>query len=57
MQQSIVGLRCTAEACHGRMQQEYSEKDLYVQLKYLESLFDVDRARKKLKKNMPKDEE
>lgn len=48
-QQSVRGAVCTAEHCQGRMIQEYSEKDLHTQMKYLESLVDVPRylSRKK----------
>lgn len=34
--------------CHGRMIQEYNAESLHTQLKYLESLFDVERLKKKL---------
>lgn len=44
MQQSVRGTVCTAENCHGRMLQEYSEKDLHTQLIYIESLVDVPRC-------------
>ena len=43
MQQSTMGYACT-ENCHGRMIQDYNEEKLHTQLKYLESLFDVDRS-------------
>jgi len=44
MQQSVRGTVCTADGCHGRMVQEYSEKDLHTQLIYIESLVDVPRC-------------
>lgn len=37
------GLRCVRD-CHGHMVQEYNEETLHTQLKYLESLFDYERA-------------
>ena len=43
MQQSVTGYACT-EDCHGRMVQDYTEQELHTQLKYLESLFDLNRA-------------
>ena len=45
-QQSVNGYGCVGN-CHGRMKQEYSESELHTQLKYLESLFDVERAKEK----------
>ena len=49
-QMSVYGHRCLgprgrAEGCLGRMTYEYSEKQLYNQLLYFASLFDLDRAR------------
>ena len=46
MQQSVRGLACTGD-CHGRMMEEYSAKDLYTQMKYLETLFDIPRMKSK----------
>lgn len=49
-QMSVYGHRCLgprgrAEGCLGRMSYEYSEKQLYNQLLYFASLWDVDRAK------------
>ena len=46
---SVYGHRCLgpkglATGCLGKMNWEFSEKDLWNQLLYLQSLFDVDRA-------------
>ena len=46
-QQSVNGYGCVGD-CHGRMKQEYDDSALHTQLKYLESLFDVDKAVKKI---------
>ena len=46
-QQSVNGSACTGD-CHGRMVQEYNEESLHTQLKYFESLFDVERFKKKV---------
>ncbi|KAI1823080.1 hypothetical protein F4861DRAFT_352300 [Xylaria intraflava] len=51
-QLSVCGIRCMgprglATGCLGRMRYEYSERDIYNQLVYFASLFDVDKARKK----------
>jgi DNA polymerase alpha subunit A len=46
MQQSAMGFACT-ENCHGRMIPDYSDEQLHTQLKYLESLFDVERSVKR----------
>ena len=52
---SVYGHRCLgpkglAYGCSGRMRLEFSEKQLYNQLLYLGSLFDVDKAMEKLDK-------
>jgi len=44
-QQSIIGNICLSRGCQGRLQPEFSEKDLYTQLKFYQSLFDVTRKR------------
>ncbi|CAM9891790.1 unnamed protein product, partial [Choristocarpus tenellus] len=44
----VMGVACPAIGCQGRLVQEYSDKALYDQLKYLETLFDVDRAQSKV---------
>lgn len=54
-QMSVYGHRCLgprglAHGCTGRMAFEYSEKGLYNQLLYLQSLFDVDKSLEKLSK-------
>jgi len=38
-----VGRQCLRVGCHGRMEKEYSDKALYTQLVYLQSLFDFQR--------------
>jgi hypothetical protein len=45
MQQPAAGMACIGD-CHGRLTQEFSEAQLHTQMKYLESLFDLDRALK-----------
>jgi DNA polymerase alpha subunit A len=50
-QMSVYGHRCLgpkglATGCLGKMQWEYREKDVWNQLLYVQSLFDVDRASK-----------
>ncbi|OLL26607.1 DNA polymerase alpha catalytic subunit [Neolecta irregularis DAH-3] len=42
---SVYGRRCLSKGCRGRMNYEYSDKMLYNQLLYIESLWDVDRAK------------
>ena len=44
-QQFINGYKCI-QNCHGRMVQVYNDSALHTQLKYLESLFDIDRKNK-----------
>ena len=39
-----LGLSCLGKHCHGRMIQEYDEVSLYNQLKYFETLFDLQRS-------------
>ncbi|KAK6950215.1 hypothetical protein Daesc_008541 [Daldinia eschscholtzii] len=51
-QMSVYGTRCMgpkglASGCLGRMRYEYSERDIYNQLVYFASLWDVDKARAK----------
>ena len=46
-QQSVVATARLARGCHGHMGMEYSEKALHTQLKFLETLFDVRRAKAK----------
>jgi DNA polymerase alpha subunit A len=43
MQQSVASRRCQGN-CHSNIIQEYNEATLHTQLKYIESLFDVNRA-------------
>ena len=50
-QQSVLGYSCT-DNCHGRMVQEYDDSRLHTQLKYIESLFDVQRALNKRKQTV-----
>ncbi|CAM9231445.1 unnamed protein product [Chrysoparadoxa australica] len=47
-QLSVLGAVCTARGCSGHMKQEYTDKQLYEQLKYLATLFDADRSAVKL---------
>lgn len=41
----VYGRRCLTGTCRGEMHYEYSDKQLYNQLLYLDSLFDVDRVK------------
>lgn len=55
-QMSVYGHRCLGPkgrgtGCLGKMSFEYGDKALYNQLLYLQSLFDVDRAKEKVKKS------
>lgn len=43
-----MGVACPGRGCQGRLVQEYSDKALYDQLKFYETLFDVDRAQTKV---------
>jgi hypothetical protein len=54
MQLPMRGLICLEHGCHGRMKQEYDESLLYNQLKYFETLFDLQHFC--MKKNIPKAE-
>ena len=45
-----MGVACPARGCQGRLVQEYSDKRLYDQLKFFETLFDVDRAQTKVRR-------
>jgi hypothetical protein len=56
MQQPMRGNACTGD-CHGRMVQEYDEKQLYTQMKYLETMFDVRRMKVQQKLKDQKSEE
>jgi hypothetical protein len=56
-QLSVRGDHCLSMRCRGRVSLEYSEKRLFEQLKYYESLFDVDRAMKMLNQQNKKREE
>lgn len=54
-QMSVYGRRCLgpngrAEGCLGRMSYEYTEKQMYNQLLYFASLWDVDKAKAKAEK-------
>ena len=44
-----MGVACPGKGCQGRLVQEYSDKGLYDQLKFFETLFDVDRAQTKVR--------
>ncbi|CAM9853488.1 unnamed protein product, partial [Laminaria digitata] len=44
----VMGVACPGKGCQGRLVQEYSDKGLYDQLKFFETLFDVDRAQTKV---------
>lgn len=50
-QQSIMGHRCTADGCHGRVYQEYDDSALHTQLKYLETLFNLEKFERDLKRS------
>lgn len=57
-QMSVYGHRCLgpngrAEGCLGRMSYEYSEKQMYNQLLYFASLWDVDKAKAAAEKEKP----
>ncbi|KAJ1975821.1 DNA-directed DNA polymerase alpha catalytic subunit pol1, partial [Dimargaris xerosporica] len=41
---SVYGKRCIATHCRGRMMDEYSDRALYTQLQYYESLFMLEKA-------------
>ena len=43
-----MGVACPGRGCQGRLVQEYPDKALYDQLKFYETLFDVDRAQTKV---------
>ena len=43
-QTGVYSGRCLVPGCRGRTKQEYSDKDLYTQLCYLDYLFDAERA-------------
>ena len=45
----VMGVACPARGCQGRLVREYSDKALYDQLKFYETLFDVERAQMKVK--------
>ncbi|SCV05714.1 LANO_0H13564g1_1 [Lachancea nothofagi CBS 11611] len=47
---SVFGKRCLSEDCMGVMSYLYTDKQLYNQLLYFESLFDVDKNKKELVK-------
>lgn len=44
-----MGVACPGRGCQGRLVQEYPDKALYDQLKFFETLFDVDRAQTKVR--------
>lgn len=55
-QQSLRNVRgnlCLANGCRGMVRMEYSDHDLYKQLKYFQSLFDVSRAKRKRHSKSP----
>lgn len=43
-----MGVACPGRGCQGRLVQEYPDKALYDQLKYFETLFDVQRSQDKV---------
>lgn len=47
-----MGVACPGKGCQGRLVQEYSDKRLYDQLKFYETLFDVDRAQTKVRRRI-----
>jgi DNA polymerase alpha subunit A len=46
-QVSVYGKRCLSSGCKGVMRYKYSDKDLYNQLLYFDSLFDIEKNKKK----------
>jgi DNA polymerase alpha subunit A len=52
--QSMAGSRCPEHGCRSRMRPEYSDETLYNQLKYYDTLFDVERATLKTVAKMKK---
>lgn len=44
-----MGVACPGRGCQGRLVQEYPDKALYDQLKFFQTLFDVDRAQTKVR--------
>ncbi|KAK3494343.1 uncharacterized protein B0T23DRAFT_106374 [Neurospora hispaniola] len=58
---SVYGTRCLGSKglargeCGGRMRYEYTERDIYNQLVYFASLWDVDKAKSKAKENNDED--
>ncbi|SCU82972.1 LADA_0C08966g1_1 [Lachancea dasiensis] len=53
---SVFGKRCLGEDCMGVMSYRYTDKQLYNQLLYFESLFDVDKNKKGLVKPLYRSE-
>lgn len=45
----VMGVACPGRGCQGRLRREYTDKALYDQLKFYETLFDVDRALTKVR--------
>ncbi|KAF8552703.1 hypothetical protein OG21DRAFT_1511107 [Imleria badia] len=43
---SVYGRRCVRPGCHGKVRFEYSDVELYNQLRYFAMLFDADKAEK-----------
>jgi len=50
-QQSVLGDKCPARGCMGRLKPKYTEAALYTQLKYYDSMFDVDHACNQLERS------
>lgn len=46
-QVSVYGKRCLSNGCKGVMRYKYSDKDLYNQLLYFDSLFDIEKNKRK----------
>jgi len=46
-QMNVYGKRCLMSGCRGQMTQEYTDKMLYNQLLYFDTLFDIEKAKKK----------
>ncbi|KAJ1975656.1 DNA-directed DNA polymerase alpha catalytic subunit pol1 [Dimargaris verticillata] len=51
---SVYGRRCIAAHCRGRMMDEYSDRALYTQLQYYESLFVLEKAERQGKNESQK---
>lgn len=46
----VVGPTCPQSGCNSKLRPEYSDSDLYMQIMFYKSLFDLDAARKQLER-------